>query len=80
MEVMRDKNDNTVIICAIENMDPMGIHTGDSITVAPRKRSRPRIPDHAGCFVESFADGRHGNGRVERAILYSSTDGSLGRH
>ncbi|MEI6892615.1 MAG: carbamoyl-phosphate synthase large subunit [Pontiella sp.] len=35
MEVMRDKNDNCVIICAIENMDPMGIHTGDSITVAP---------------------------------------------
>ncbi len=35
MEVMRDKNDNAVIICSIENMDPMGIHTGDSITVAP---------------------------------------------
>ncbi len=35
MEVMRDKNDNCVIICAIENFDPMGIHTGDSITVAP---------------------------------------------
>ena len=35
MEVMRDKNDNCVIICSIENMDPMGIHTGDSITVAP---------------------------------------------
>ncbi|WP_372846293.1 carbamoyl-phosphate synthase large subunit [Pontiella sp.] len=35
MEVMRDKKDNCVIICAIENMDPMGIHTGDSITVAP---------------------------------------------
>ncbi len=35
MEVMRDKHDNAVIICAIENMDPMGIHTGDSITVAP---------------------------------------------
>ncbi|NLX25740.1 MAG: carbamoyl-phosphate synthase large subunit [Lentisphaerae bacterium] len=35
MEVMRDKKDNAVIICAIENMDPMGIHTGDSITVAP---------------------------------------------
>ena len=32
---MRDKNDNVVIICTIENMDPMGIHTGDSITVAP---------------------------------------------
>ena len=35
MEVMRDLNDNVVIICAIENFDPMGIHTGDSITVAP---------------------------------------------
>ncbi|QHI69620.1 carbamoyl-phosphate synthase large subunit [Tichowtungia aerotolerans] len=35
MEVMRDKADNAVIICSIENMDPMGIHTGDSITVAP---------------------------------------------
>ncbi|MCA9091800.1 MAG: ATP-grasp domain-containing protein, partial [Planctomycetaceae bacterium] len=35
MEVMRDKNDNCVIICAIENIDPMGVHTGDSITVAP---------------------------------------------
>ncbi len=35
MEVMRDKADNAVIICSIENFDPMGIHTGDSITVAP---------------------------------------------
>jgi len=35
LEVMRDKNDNAVIICSIENFDPMGVHTGDSITVAP---------------------------------------------
>jgi carbamoyl-phosphate synthase large subunit len=35
LELLRDKNDNVVIICSIENMDPMGIHTGDSITVAP---------------------------------------------
>lgn len=35
LEVMRDINDNVVIVCAIENLDPMGIHTGDSITVAP---------------------------------------------
>jgi len=35
LEVMRDKNDNVVIICSIENFDPMGVHTGDSITVAP---------------------------------------------
>ena len=35
MEVMRDRNDNCVIVCSIENVDPMGVHTGDSITVAP---------------------------------------------
>ena len=35
MEVVRDKNDNAIIICSIENVDPMGVHTGDSITVAP---------------------------------------------
>jgi len=35
LEVMRDKADNTVIVCSIENLDPMGVHTGDSITVAP---------------------------------------------
>ncbi len=35
MEVVRDKNDNCIIVCSIENLDPMGIHTGDSITVAP---------------------------------------------
>ena len=35
LELLRDKNDNVVIICSIENMDPMGIHNGDSITVAP---------------------------------------------
>lgn len=35
LEVMRDKKDNVVIICSIENLDPMGVHTGDSITVAP---------------------------------------------
>ncbi len=35
LELMRDKNDNVVVICSIENVDPMGVHTGDSITVAP---------------------------------------------
>jgi carbamoyl-phosphate synthase large subunit len=35
LELLRDKNDNVVIICTVENMDPMGVHTGDSITVAP---------------------------------------------
>jgi carbamoyl-phosphate synthase large subunit len=35
MEVVRDKNDNCIIVCSIENLDPMGVHTGDSITIAP---------------------------------------------
>src|SRR5210317_1472776 len=35
MEVVRDRNDNCIIVCSIENVDPMGVHTGDSITVAP---------------------------------------------
>ena len=33
--MMRDKNDNVVVVCSIENFDPVGVHTGDSITVAP---------------------------------------------
>jgi carbamoyl-phosphate synthase large subunit len=39
LEVMRDLADNVIIICSIENFDPMGVHTGDSITVAPRRPS-----------------------------------------
>jgi carbamoyl-phosphate synthase large subunit len=35
LELLRDANDNVIIICSIENFDPMGMHTGDSITVAP---------------------------------------------
>jgi carbamoyl-phosphate synthase large subunit len=37
LELMRDKNDNVVIVCSIENVDPMGVHTGDSVTVAPQQ-------------------------------------------
>ena len=55
LEVMRDTADNVVIICSIENLDPMGVHTGDSITVAPamtltdreyQDDARPRDRDH----------------------------------
>ena len=35
LELMRDKHDNVVVVCSIENIDPMGVHTGDSVTVAP---------------------------------------------
>src|SRR5204863_7449663 len=36
LEVIRDRNDNVVVVCSIENLDPMGVHTGDSVTVAPQ--------------------------------------------
>jgi carbamoyl-phosphate synthase large subunit len=35
LELMRDRKDNVVVVCSIENVDPMGVHTGDSVTVAP---------------------------------------------
>ncbi len=43
LEVMRDHNDNVVIICSIENVDPMGVHTGDSVTVAPAQTLTDRL-------------------------------------
>jgi carbamoyl-phosphate synthase large subunit len=43
LEVMRDHNDNVVIICSIENIDPMGVHTGDSVTVAPAQTLTDRL-------------------------------------
>ncbi len=60
LELLRDKNDNVVIICAIENMDPMGIHTGDSITVAPAMtlsdRTYQRMRDMAIKMMRSIGD------------------------
>jgi carbamoyl-phosphate synthase large subunit len=43
LEVMRDHNDNVVIVCSIENIDPMGVHTGDSVTVAPQQTLSDRL-------------------------------------
>ena len=43
MEVVRDKADNCIIVCSIENIDPMGVHTGDSITVAPQQTLTDRL-------------------------------------
>ena len=60
LELLRDKNDNVVIICTIENMDPMGIHTGDSITVAPAMtlsdRTFQRMRDMAIKMMRSIGD------------------------
>ncbi len=60
LELLRDKNDNVVIICTIENMDPMGIHTGDSITVAPAMtlsdRTYQRMRDMAIKMMRNIGD------------------------
>ena len=60
LELLRDNNDNVVIICTIENMDPMGIHTGDSITVAPAMtlsdKSYQKMRDMAIHMMRSIGD------------------------
>jgi carbamoyl-phosphate synthase large subunit len=60
LELLRDSNDNVVIICSIENMDPMGIHTGDSITVAPAMtlsdKTYQRMRDMAIHMMRSIGD------------------------
>jgi carbamoyl-phosphate synthase large subunit len=58
LEVMRDVNDNVVVICSIENLDPMGVHTGDSVTVAPQMT----LSD------EAFQELRDAAARVIRAV------------
>ncbi len=58
LEVMRDGNDNVVVICSIENLDPMGVHTGDSVTVAPQMT----LSD------EAFQELRDAAARVIRAV------------
>ncbi len=58
LEVMRDRDDNVVIVCAIENFDPMGVHTGDSITVAPAQtltdREYQRMRDAAVAIIRAI--------------------------
>ena len=46
LELMRDRNDNVVVVCSIENIDPMGVHTGDSVTVAPAMTLTDREYQH----------------------------------
>ena len=58
LEVMRDTADNVVIICSIENLDPMGVHTGDSITVAPAQtltdREYQRLRDQSLAIIREI--------------------------
>ena len=69
MEVMRDRAGNGIIVCSIENFDAMGVHTGDSITVAPAQtlsdveyqRMRAAVACHPG-------EDRRGDRRLQRAV------------
>ena len=69
MEVVRDTADNCIIICSIENLDPMGVHTGDSITVAPALTLTDKeYPDHAQRLDRGAARDRGGDRRLQRAV------------
>jgi carbamoyl-phosphate synthase large subunit len=78
MEVVRDKADNCIIVCAIENLDPMGVHTGDSITVAPAQTLTDReyqIMRDASIAVLRKIGVECGGSNVQFAV--SPTDGRL---
>ena len=73
MEVMRDHKDQCVIICSIENFDPMGVHTGDSITVAPgHDADRQGISDDARRLVRRHPRDRRRDRRLEHPVLRRS--------
>ena len=69
LEVMRDRADNVVIVCSIENIDPMGVHTGDSVTVAPQQTlDRRPVPAPARPGDRGDPCGRGGDGRLEHPV------------
>ena len=73
MEVIRDKKDNCIIVCAIENVDPMGVHTGDSITVAPTQSLTDKeYQQMRDCLDRRAAQDRRRDRRVERAVRAGS--------
>ena len=81
LEVMRDRADNCVIICSIENVDPMGVHTGDSITVAPAQTlTDVEYQADARRGVRVHPPGRRRDRRLERAVRGAPRDRRAGRH
>ena len=81
MEVVRDKNDNCIIVCSIENVDPMGVHTGDSITVAPAQtltdKEYQRMRDAS---IDGAAQDRRRNRRLQRPVRRQSRGRALADH
>ena len=73
MEVMRDRADNCVVICSIENFDPMGVHTGDSITVAPvQTLTDKEYQAHARRELRGHSRHRRGDRRLEHPVRRAS--------
>src|SRR5882672_7156576 len=68
MEVMRDHKDQCVVICSIENFDPMGVHTGDSITVAPAMTLTDKEFQDARCVVRGDPRNRRRDRRLEHPV------------
>ncbi len=69
LEVMRDHNDNVVVVCSIENIDPMGVHTGDSVTVAPAQTlTDPLYQELRNQALARDPRGRGRDRRLERAV------------
>ena len=81
MEVVRDKDDNCIIICSIENIDPMGVHTGDSHhRGAGADADRQGISDHAQRLDRGVARDRRRDRRLERAVRGQSRRRPHGHH
>ena len=81
LEVMRDRADNCVIICSIENVDPMGVHTGDSITVAPQQTLTDVEYQQMRDAVDRLhPPRRRRDRRLERAVRRRPGDRPPGRH
>ena len=75
LEVMRDRNDNVVIICSIENVDPMGVHTGDSVTVAPAQTlTDPLYQDLRDQAIKVIRGDRGRDRRLQRPVRGQSRE------
>jgi carbamoyl-phosphate synthase large subunit len=78
MEVVRDRADNCIIVCSIENIDPMGVHTGDSITVAPALTLTDKgIPADAQGLHRRAARDRGGDGGSNVQFAVNPVDGRM---
>jgi carbamoyl-phosphate synthase large subunit len=77
LEVMRDRSDNVVIVCSIENLDPMGVHTGDSVTVAPQMTLADEATRSCATRPRDHSRGRRRDGRLEHPVRARPRDGEL---